>query len=283
MPCPFWQAKKPMTAQPDLRDDTLLHAANVSFRLGDRYVLRDVGLSLRSGEVVGVIGPNGAGKSTLLKVVSGLWKGAAGQITLCGQALSSYTPRQIARLIGQVGQSVSIDAPFSVRDIVLMGRNPYLGRFEIEKPRDRQIADDAMRVTHTLALADRAITTLSGGERQRAILARALAQEPSILLLDEPTSNLDIRHQIDILATVQRLARQRRLGVLIAIHDLSLAARFCDRLILLHDGTIMAEGKPEEVLTPQHLDSAFAVQAQLYHDPFTHDLKLSIISRDQAD
>ena len=271
-----------MSAQPEPGDDNLLNATRVSFRLGDRYVLREVSLSLRQGEVVGVIGPNGAGKSTLLKVISGLWKGAAGQITLCGQPLSSYTSRHIARLIGQVGQSVTIDVPFTVRDVVLMGRNPYLGRFEIEKPRDRQIADDAMRVTHTLALAERAINTLSGGERQRAILARALAQEPSILLLDEPTSNLDIRHQIDILGTVQRLARQRRLGVLIAIHDLALAARFCDRLILLYEGKTLAEGTPEEVLTPQHLASAFGVQAKLYHDPFTNDLKLSIVTADQG-
>jgi cobalamin transport system ATP-binding protein len=272
-----------MSAQPEPGDNSLLHAASISFKLGDRYLLRDVSLSLTGGEVIGVIGPNGAGKSTLLKLISGLWKGATGQITLCGQPLSSYKPRHIARLIGQVGQAVTIDAPFTVRDVVLMGRNPYLGRFEIEKPQDRHIADDAMRVTHTLALAERAISTLSGGERQRALLARALAQEPSILLLDEPTSNLDIRHQLDILATVQRLARQRHLGVLITIHDLSLAARFCDRLILLYDGKILAEGNPEEVLTPQHIASAFGVQAQLYHDPYTHALKLSVISQDQAD
>ncbi len=271
------------TGRPEQKEDSLLRAANISFKLGDRYVLREVSLALRQGEVVGVIGPNGAGKSTLLKVISGVWKGAQGRITLCGQPLTSYTPRHIARLVGQVGQSVTIDAPFTVRDVVLMGRNPHLGRFEIEKPRDRHIADGAMRATQTLALAERAINTLSGGERQRVLLARALAQEPSILLLDEPTSNLDIRHQIDILATVQRLARQRGLGVLIAIHDLSLAARFCDRLILLHDGRIVAEGRPEEVLVPQHVASAFGVQAQTYRDPYTHDLKLSIISGDQPD
>ncbi len=254
----------------------LLEGAGVGFRAGDRQLLKDVSLVLHPGEMVGLIGPNGAGKSTLLKVLSGLWKAATGQIMLCGQPLSSYRPRQIARLIGQVGQSNVLDAPFTVRDVVLMGRNPYLGRFEIERPQDRQIAEEAMRATHTLALADRAITTLSGGERQRTFLARALAQEPSILLLDEPTSNLDIRHQIDILATVQRLAHQRGLGVLIAIHDLSLAARFCDRLILMCEGALIAEGTPEAVLAPEHLASAFGVQAQPYRDPFTHDLKLSI-------
>jgi iron complex transport system ATP-binding protein len=254
----------------------LLEAERVSFWVGDRQLLRDVSLALCPGEVAGLIGPNGAGKSTLLKVLSDIWKAASGRITLCGQPLSSYRPRQIARLIGQVGQSNVLDAPFAVRDVVLMGRNPHLGRFEIERPQDRQVAEEAMRATHTLALADRPITTLSDGERQRTFLARALAQEPSILLLDEPTSNLDIRHQIDILATVQRLAHQRRLGVLIAMHDLSLAARFCDRLILMCEGAVIAEGTPEAVLAPEHLASAFGVQAQPYRDPFTHDLKLSI-------
>ncbi len=259
----------------------LLRAVQVSYRAGDADLLHDVSLALNGGEVVGLIGPNGAGKSTLLRVLSGLWRGAAGEITLCEKPLGQYRPRQIAQLVGHVAQSATMEAPFLVRDVVLMGRNPHLGRFEIEQPRDRQIAADAMRVTHTQSLADRAMNTLSGGERQRVFLARALAQEPSLLLLDEPTSNLDIRHQMDILATVQRLARQRALGVLIAIHDLALAARFCDRLILLHEGRVLAEGSPEEVLTPLHLARAFGVTAQAYRDPFTHDLKLSIVSHEQ--
>src|SRR5438046_1992940 len=139
--------------QPNIESAPLLQAVSVSFKLGDRCLLRDILLTLHGGELVGLIGPNGAGKSTLLKVVSGLWKGATGQISLCGQPLSRYTPRQIACLIGQVGQSVVVDAPFTVRDVVLMGRNPHLGRFEVEKPRDRHIADEAMRATQTLALA----------------------------------------------------------------------------------------------------------------------------------
>jgi iron complex transport system ATP-binding protein len=257
----------------------LLNVHNIGFKIGSRELLRDVSLSLASGEVVGLIGPNGAGKSTLIKVIAKVWKATNGHIELCGQPLAQYKSREIARLIGQVGQSNVLDAAFGVREVVLMGRNPYLGRFEIEKPRDREIAEEAMRATNITDLAERSITTLSGGERQRVFLARALAQEPNILLLDEPTSNLDIRHQIEILTTVQRLAHQRGLAVLIAIHDLSLAARFCDRLMLLHTGQVIAEGAPENVLVADHLASAFGVTAHPYRDPFTNDLKLSIVSQ----
>ncbi len=268
-----------MSALPNSQPNgSLLQANRITYKTGDHVVIQDVSLALYSGEVVGLIGPNGAGKSTLLKVISGLWKGTGGEVMLCGQPLTRYRPREIARLIGHVAQATTLDSAFTVRDIVLMGRNPYLGRFEIERPQDRRIADDAMRATHTLALADRAVNTLSGGERQRVFIARALTQEPSLLLLDEPTSNLDIKHQIDILTLVKRFAHERGLGVLIAIHDLSLAARFCDRLALLHDGRIVAEGSPEAVLTPPNLASAFGVHAQPYRDPFTHDLKLSIVT-----
>jgi iron complex transport system ATP-binding protein len=256
----------------------LLSAQHVGFKIGNRELLRDVSLSLVSGQVIGLIGPNGAGKSTLIKVISGVWKATSGHITLCGQPLAHYKSREVARLIGQVGQANVLDAAFNVREVVLMGRNPHLGRFEIEKPHDREIAEEAMRATNITDLAERSITTLSGGERQRVFLARALAQEPSILLLDEPTSNLDIRHQIEILTTVQRLARQRGLAVLIAIHDLSLAARFCDRLVLMCGGQVIAEGAPENVLVPEHLASAFGVTAHPYRDPYTNDLKLSIVS-----
>ncbi len=195
---------------------------------------------------------------------------------LCGHSINSYTSRQIARLVGQVQQLATLDAPFSVQDIVAMGRNPHVGRFDVEKPHDKQAVHEAMHATNILDLAERVVNRLSAGERQRVFLARALAQEPSLLLLDEPTSNLDIRHQLEILTLVQHQAHDAGLGVLIAIHDLALAARFCDRLILLHEGQLMAEGSPGEVLTQEFLARAFDVQAQPYSDPFTHELKLSI-------
>ncbi len=257
-------------------DTSLLSASGISLHLGERDVLREVSLSLRPGEIVGLIGPNGAGKSSFLKVLSGTWKATQGEVLLCGEPIKQYRPRELARLVAQVQQSGTLNAPFSVKDIVAMGRNPHVGRFEIEKPHDRDAVQEAMRITDTLALANRIVNRLSGGERQRVFLARALAQEPSVLLLDEPTSSLDIRHQIDIFDLVHQQAHGSGLGVIIAIHDLALAARYCDRLLLLYAGQLMAEGTPEQVLSVEYLSRAFEVNARPYKDPFTGDLKLSI-------
>lgn len=254
----------------------MLEATQLTCRAGGRSVVRDVSLSLQRGEVLGIVGPNGAGKSTLLKALCGLWPIASGMVTLDEQPLSHYRSRQVAQHIAILPQAAAFEAAFTVREVVLMGRNPYLGRFEVESAADRQIADDALRATDTFIFADRLITTLSGGERQRVFLARALAQTPSVLLLDEPITSLDVRHQLDLLMLMRRLAHDRELAVMVALHDLSLAAHFCDRLILLHQGEIIAEGPPADVLTPPNLARAFQIAAQVYADPFTGDLKLSI-------
>ena len=254
----------------------MLEATHLTCRAGGRDVLRDVSLALRPGEVLGVIGPNGAGKSTLLKALCGLWPVSGGEITLDRQPLARLQPRQIARQIAFLQQAAAFEAAFTVREVVLMGRNPYLSRFEVESAADRQIAEDALRATDTLAFTNRLITTLSGGERQRVFLARALAQTPSVLLLDEPITSLDVRHQIDFLTLTGQLARERQLAVMVALHDLSLAAHFCDRLILLSQGEIVAEGQPADVLTSANLARVFQIAAQVYADPFTGDLKLSI-------
>ncbi len=182
----------------------------------------------------------------------------------------------MARVIAQVPQITALDFPFTARQIVLMGRNPHLSRFELETPRDRQVAERAMLRTRTLTLADRLIGTLSGGERQRVLIARALTQEPRLLLLDEPTANLDIQHQIGILGLVQELIRQDGLGVVAAVHDLELAARYCDRLVLMSEGAVLATGTPDQVLTPEKLRAAYDVDALPYPDPVTGHLRLAI-------
>ncbi|NDJ78461.1 MAG: heme ABC transporter ATP-binding protein [Chloroflexi bacterium] len=256
---------------------SLLTATSVSYARDGNDILRDASLTIAPGELVGLIGPNGAGKSTLLKVVSGLWSGAQGDIRLLEKPLSRYSPREIARVIAQVPQITTLDFPFTVQQVVLMGRNPHLSRFQLETAQDRGIVERALERTQTGELAHRLIGTLSGGERQRVLLARALTQQPRLLLLDEPTANLDIQHQIAIFELVTGLICEDNLGAVAAIHDLELAARFCDRLVLLHQGTVLAQGAPADVLTAAHIRAAYGVEAQPYSDPITGHLRLSIL------
>ncbi len=259
----------------------LLTAQAVSYCRDERYILRDVTFAVSPGEFVGLIGPNGAGKSTLLKVISGLWTGAQGVITLLDAPLPGYSPRAMARVIAQVPQITALDFPFTVKQIVLMGRNPHLGRFQLETAHDRQLVERAMRRTQTDPLGDRLIGTLSGGERQRVLIARALAQEPRLLLLDEPTANLDIQHQIGLLDLMRRLIHEDGLGAVAAVHDLELAARFCDRLVLLHRGGVLAEGSPAQVLTPEHIRLAYGVETRAYEDPITGYLRIAVMGNGQ--
>ena len=258
----------------------LLSAEGLSYRRDGQDILRGVTFAVAAGELVGLIGPNGAGKSTLLKVIGGLWPGATGAIRLLERPLSAYSPRDTARVVAQVPQITALDFPFTVRQVVMMGRNPHLGRFELETERDRSIAERAMRRTHTLHLADRLIGTLSGGERQRVLIARALTQEPRLLLLDEPTANLDLQHQVGIMTLIGDLIRGEGLGAVAAVHDLELAARFCDRVVLMARGAALAEGPPADVLTPDHIRAAYGVRAQVYSDPITGHLRLSVLDGD---
>lgn len=253
----------------------LLCAREVSFGFNGTCILKRVSFRLEAGEFVGLAGPNGAGKSSLLKVLSGLWRGAEGHIELMGRPLAEYQPREVARLIAHVPQSTALDFPFTVHEVVMMGRSPHLGRFQLEGPADRAVVERAMRITEVLHLAPRLINTLSGGERQRVLIARALAQEPKILFLDEPTSNLDIRHQLALLELVQSLAHEQGLGVVAAIHDLPLVARFCDRVVLMAEGRVANEGRPAEVFDAETLAHIFGVEVTVEPEPLTGGLRLT--------
>jgi len=261
----------------------LIETQSLTFSIDEAHLLRDITITLREGELVGLIGPNGAGKSTLLRVLGGLWAGASGSLKLAGNPLNTYSARQVARIVAHVPQLTAMDFAFTVREVVLMGRSPYLGRLDLEGPEDRQIAESAMEAMSVLDLANRFVNTLSGGERQRVFIARALAQQPRVLLLDEPTANLDVRHQLDLMHMITRLSRETGLAVLAAIHDLDLAAHFGDRLILLNHGRIVVDDAPAAVLTPDHLAEAFHVQARTFPDPFTNRLRLSLSSNGHHD
>ena len=239
-----------------------LECKNLGFSYQRDRVVDDVSLNFDKGQVIGLIGPNGAGKSTLLKLLMGLSEPAEGLVLLEQRPLKSYPRREIARRISLVPQDVSIGYAFTVREIVAMGRNPHLGSFQPETDRDIELIQSALKKTDLEGMADRRVDQLSGGERQRVFIARALAQETPILLMDEPTASLDLCHQLEILTLVGELAQEGHL-VITAMHDLELASRFCHRLVLLSQGGVVADGAPDEVLTADNLKRYFSIEARV--------------------
>ena len=231
-------------------------------------LLNDVCLEAGRGSLVGLIGPNGAGKTTLLRAMSGILRATEGTVRLNGADMASLSSQEVAADVALVPQIAPYTHGFTSMELVMMGRYPHLGRFQVEGREDGRIAERAMRLTETERYADRTLDTLSGGERQRVFVARALAQQPRFLLLDEPTSNLDVLHQLQAMELVRSLVIDG-LTAVAAIHDLNLAARYCDRLALMKSGSIIAEGAPEEVLSPETLEAAFGVRAAVYRDPVT--------------
>ncbi len=230
----------------------LLAVSSLRAALGGREVLRGVSLEVARGETVGLVGPNGAGKSTLLRVVTGLLRPAAGEVAIGGDPLAALSRREIAMRTAVVQQLPEAPRALLVRDLVLLGRHPHLGALARESARDRAIAGGAMRRAGCEAFADRELGTLSGGERRRAFVARALAQEAPLLLLDEPTANLDAGAQVEVLELTAELAAEGA-GVLLVAHDLTLAAAYCDRVVLLDRGRVEAEGPPAAAFTPERI------------------------------
>ncbi|MFB6095137.1 MAG: heme ABC transporter ATP-binding protein, partial [Halodesulfurarchaeum sp.] len=246
----------------------MIDISALSVRLGSVEALRDVNVSIPEGSFVGLIGPNGAGKTTLLRTVGGILSPDAGRVSVDGSDVHELGSKEASRLVAAVPQQPTLTFDFSVRDIVAMGRTPYQSRLGTGSERDRKAVAEALDMTEVGDLAERSITAVSGGERQRVLLARALAQNTPVLLLDEPTASLDIHHQIRTLETVSDLVRQGK-TVLAAIHDLNLAAHYCDSLVLLGDGAVVASGQPEDVLTEAHLERAFGTQAAVTRHPVT--------------
>lgn len=244
-----------------------LRVVDLAFGYGQAMVLDGVSIDLPSGSMAALIGPNGVGKSTLLQLISGGHVPARGRIALDGRDVARYPPRERARRIALVPQSLTIPFAFTARELVALGRTPYLSALRGEQDRDRRAVARALTLTETEAFAERNVLDLSGGERQRVILALALAQEPDLLLLDEPTSNLDVAHQLAMLRLIRDLNRQSGLTVLAAVHDLNLAALFFDRLILLGDGRIVADGPPREVLAPQLIEAVFRTRVVTMDHP----------------
>lgn len=235
----------------------LLEVSSLDVHYGQRHVLKSVGFSLAAGSILGLIGPNGAGKSTLIRAISGVIPVQAGEIVVSGRPLSQLSPPNRARWLAVVPQARNLPPAFSAWETVALGRTPYINWLGQISEKDREAIREAMIRTDTLGLAERPVGELSGGEQQRLLLARAIAQAAPILLLDEPTTHLDLQHQISILNLLRDLAHRDGLAILVALHDLNLVARYTDQVILLLDGTIRAHGTPIEVLNQEILSRAY--------------------------
>lgn len=244
-----------------------LRLDKVTLGYGDRLVLRDISLEANPGEIVGIIGPNGCGKSTLIKGITRLLAPHSGRIFIDGHDIANTSRGDLARLIAVVPQNPVLPELFTALEIVLMGRTPHLGHFSYEGKRDLAIAYRAMEVTQTIALAERRVGELSGGERQRLTIARALAQEPKIILLDEPTAHLDINYQLETFDLIRKLCLEQKLVVVAALHDLNLAAQYCDRLIMLNQGGICCQGVPGVVIKAKIIKEVYGAEVYVYPHP----------------
>ena len=239
-----------------------LTLAGVRFAYGSGPpVVRDVDLSVAPGTVHGLVGPNGSGKSTLLRLMAGLVEPDSGEVALDGRPLGRLPRREVAGCVALVPQNSALAFPFTVAELVLLGRTPHHGRPWFDSARDLATARAAMEATDVLALADRPFQTLSGGERQRVVIARALCQEPSVLLLDEPTAHLDLRHQVRLLGLVRRRSEAQGLTSVVVLHDLNLAGLGCDVVTVLRAGAMVASGAPGAVLTVDLVGEVFGVRA----------------------
>lgn len=244
-----------------------LSVTEVRLAYGATDVLKGTSLEVRHGEMLGLVGPNGAGKSTLLNVVSGVLRPGSGQVCVDGVLLNGLNTRERARRVAVVAQNPAVPPGFSSLDVVLMGRNPHLGLLQWESSNDIEVCRRAMELTGTWEFAERPVASLSGGERQRVFIARALAQETDLLLLDEPTAHLDIGYQATVLDMVSSIRSEAGVTVVAAMHDLSLAAQFCDRIAALHDGVVVALGTPAEVLTEAVVSAAFGAEVTVITHP----------------
>jgi iron complex transport system ATP-binding protein len=256
----------------------VIDARNISFSYAAKPVMGDVSFAIDEGQVIAVIGPNGSGKTTLLKIINGTLFPDDGQMLIDGKETGRWQRKEIAQKVAIVPQETAMIFPFYAEEIVLMGRFPHLGRYSFEDKKDYKIVHEAMEKTDTLAFADRRFSELSAGERQRVLIARALAQEPKVLLLDESTVFLDLKHQSQFLALLRQLNTERQLTVIFVTHDINLAAQNADRIILLYSGKIYAIGKPAEVITAANIKEVYDVDAGIDSNPYDGSPRVTLLT-----
>jgi iron complex transport system ATP-binding protein len=262
----------------------VIRAESITYRYGrGAPVLRDVSFEVVPGEVLAVAGPNGSGKSTLVSLLDGLLAPERGRVLLDGRPVTSYARREVARRVGYVAQTAELHFPLTVLEYVLQGRFAHGHLLGFETDEDLEAARRALEMTGTEPFAPRHLDELSGGERQRVMLARALAQEPRALLLDEPTANLDIAHQVRMLALVRALAHGCRMAVVVVTHDLNLAAEFADQILLLREGEVRGLGAPRDVLTPELLEETFDTRVLVDASPASGAPRITVVAPREAE
>ncbi|MDO3412371.1 ABC transporter ATP-binding protein [Saccharibacillus sp. CPCC 101409] len=245
-----------------------LTATNMEIRIGRKDIVKRVSVQVQEKQFVGLIGPNGCGKSTLLKGIYKSLTPHGGEVFLDGMNVLRTPEKKVSQKLGVVGQFNEMHFDLTVHQMVLLGRTPHKKMLEPDNGSDREIVDEALRRTNLLGYKDRSFLSLSGGEKQRVVLARTIAQQPEFMILDEPTNHLDVRYQIEILSCVKNLG----IGVLAALHDLEMAAHYCDYLYAVKDGEVYAHGRPEDVLTPENIEEIYEVKCQTYINPITNHL-----------
>jgi len=243
-----------------------IEAHNINVSYNGNSILKNLSISIDEGEFISILGPNGAGKTTLIKALTGVMKEITGEVLIFGKPLHTYKRREFARYVSFLPQNPPTSLPFLVRDIIMMGRFPYLKRFEMEKPHDSEIAHNAMKLMGIEHFAQRHLMELSGGEVKRVFIAQAIAQESNILFLDEPTANLDINYQVEIFKMLKTFNQEMKKTIVLITHDINHAARFAQKIVLLKEGTIVKTGKAKEVINTETIRSVFNTNVFVEYD-----------------
>jgi len=254
-----------------------INIENLSHAFARRWVLRNLSFNVESGNFFVIIGPNGSGKTTLMKLMAGILRSHSGKIEIQGRAVRSYTPKALARVVAFVPQRLPVDIPFTAGEAVLLGRAPYQGALGIERKIDFEIAIRAMQFTEVDHLSSAVLDQLSGGEQQRVFIARAICQEPEIMLLDEPTASLDLAHQVRVMDLMEKLKVQQAITVIMVSHDVNLAAMYGDQVLLLKDGEIVSIGRPAEVLSFRKLERTYGCKLLVDESPLGRFPRVTLV------
>lgn len=243
----------------------IIDVRNLSFRYNSKTILKDINFKIEREQIVGILGPNGAGKSTIIKILGGILN-YEGTVKIVDRELRNFKRKELSRIIAVVPQNFEPGFDFKVKDLVMMGRIPYLKMFESMSFEDNNIVEDTMKLTDILQIKEKSIREISGGERQRVIIAMALAQDPKILLLDEPNANLDLKYQISIFELLKNLVKTKHISIIVAMHDVNLAVRYCNKIILLNRGEIVQFDVPEKVITEKNIKRAYDIDSSIIKD-----------------